>query len=91
MGDSAANGLRKHLERNKNWIRFKKQAKIHGESLVPYAFRHRYAKESHASGFPINNIAEAMGHTQEVHLQNYGRFKLSGTTDLYSNRNKQTA
>ena len=91
LGNSAANGLRKHLERNKNWIIFKKQAKIQGESLVPYAFRHRYAKESHASGFPINNIAEAMGHTQEVHLQNYGRFKPSGTTDLYSNRNKQTA
>ncbi len=46
------------------------------------------AKEYHASGFPINNIAEAMVHTPEVHLQNYSRFKPRGTTEMYRNSNK---
>ena len=49
------------------------------------------AKEYHASGFPINNIAEAMVHTPEVHLQNYSRFKTSGTTEMYNKANKVTA
>jgi integrase len=80
-----------HIRRKKIYKQIKEEALKIGQEAVPYSFRHRYAKESHASGFPINNIAEAMGHTQEVHLQNYGRFKPSGTTDLYSNRNKQTA
>ena len=62
-----------------------------GQEAVPYSFRHRYSKESHASGFDITNIAEAMGHTPEVHLQNYSRFKPSGTTEMYRNRNKQIA
>ena len=58
---------------------------------VPNSFRYRYSNESHASGFDIANIAEAMGHTPEVHWQNYSRFKPSGTTEMYRNRNKQTA
>jgi len=28
-----------------------------GEVLVPYTFRHRYAKASHAAGIPLTNIA----------------------------------
>ena len=58
---------------------------------MPYSFRHRYAKESHASGFPIANIAQAMGHTPEVHLQNYSRFAPDKTTDLYAQANKISA
>ncbi len=45
-----------------------------GEVLVPYTFRHRYAKPSHAAGIPLTNIAAAMGHTTEVHDQSYARF-----------------
>ena len=61
------------------------------ENLTPYGFRHRYAKQSHAMGFELLNISEAMGHTPEVHLQNYSRFKTSGTTEMYNKANKVTA
>ena len=27
-----------------------------GKVLVPYTFRHRYAKASHAGGIPLTNI-----------------------------------
>ena len=36
----------------------------------------------HAAGLPIANIAEAMGHTIEVHLQSYARFKPNATAEL---------
>ena len=54
----------------------------------PYSFRHRYTKESHAKGFSISNIAEAMGHTVQVHMENYSRFIPDSTSDLYSKANQ---
>ena len=36
---------------------------------------------------PIANIAAAMGHTIEVHLQSYARFKPDSTEDLYAAAN----
>ena len=48
----------------------------------PYSFRHRYAKGMHANNIPIANISEAMGHTIEVHLKSYARFKPNATADL---------
>tara|TARA_Y100001968_G_scaffold219278_1_gene202022 strand:+ start:135 stop:320 length:186 start_codon:yes stop_codon:yes gene_type:complete len=35
----------------------------------------------------IPNIAESMGHTPEVHMQNYARFKPSGTKEMYKKAN----
>ena len=36
----------------------------------------------HAANVPISNICEAMGHTIEVHLKSYARFKSYATADL---------
>ena len=36
----------------------------------------------HAANLPLANIAEAMGHTIEVHLKSYARFKLNATAEL---------
>ena len=40
-----------------------------------------------ATGFPVSNIAAAMGHTLEVHLESYARFIPDGIADLYAKRN----
>tara|TARA_Y100001970_G_scaffold198669_1_gene241673 strand:- start:188 stop:697 length:510 start_codon:yes stop_codon:yes gene_type:complete len=80
-----------HIRRKKIYNQIKEEALKIGQEAVPYSFRHRYSKESHAAGFPVNNIAEAMGHTPEVHWQNYARFKPSGTSEMYRNRNKANA
>ena len=77
-----------YLKRQKVWQSLKKEAENVGEVLVPYTFRHRYAKQSHAAGFPVSNIASAMGHTIEVHLENYARFTPDATADLYDKANK---
>ena len=92
LGKSAASmAILTHLRRRKFYQQIKEEALMIGQECVPYSFRHRYAKESHASGFHVSNIAEAMGHTPEVHWQNYARFKPDATTEMYRNRNKVVA
>ncbi|WP_066906182.1 site-specific integrase [Synechococcus sp. MIT S9509] len=71
-----------YLRRREAWNGLRKQAESQGEQLTPYSFRHRYAKGMHAAGLPIANISEAMGHTIEVHLQSYARFKPNATAEL---------
>jgi hypothetical protein len=41
----------------------------------------------HAANIPIANIREAMGHTMEVHLKSYARFKPNATSDLVATVN----
>ena len=36
----------------------------------------------------IPNIAESMGHTTEVHMQNHARFKPSGTKEMFKKANE---
>ena len=76
------------LRRNKTWIKFKKQAEKLKEDLVPYAFRHRYAKVAHSRsvelGLTIKDISFVMGHTSEVHQQNYARFIPDGISDKFA-------
>ena len=74
--------LNQYLRRRKIWISLRDEAKHQGEQLTPYSFRHRYAKEMHGTNIPIANISEAMGHTIDVHLKSYARFKPNATADL---------
>ena len=84
----AAMRLRTKLKRNKLWKLYRLEAQDIGEVLVPYSFRHRYAKQSHAQKFPLANICNAMGHTLEVHLQNYSKFLPDDTGGMYDKANK---
>ena len=63
-------------------MEFRDEAERNDEQLTPYSFRHRYAKGMHAANLPLANIAEAMGHTIEVHLKSYARFKPNATAEL---------
>ena len=74
--------LNQYLRRRKVWMSLREEAEHQGEQLTPYSFRHRYAKGMHAANIPIANISEAMGHTIEVHLKSYARFKPNSTADL---------
>ncbi len=87
-----SDALRTKLIRNPTWNKFKKEADKQKEVLVPYAFRHRYAKEAHARSVEMNltikDIAFVMGHTVEVHQQNYARFM---PEDTFAKFEKQIA
>ena len=85
-GDGAQ-ALNNYLRRREVWRSLKTEALNTGEQLTTYSFRHRYAKASHAANLPVANIAEAMGHTIEVHLGSYARFKPDATADLYAQVN----
>ena len=74
--------LNQYLRRRKMWMQLREDAEQLGEQLTPYSFRHRYAKAMHAANIPIANISEAMGHTIDVHLKSYARFKPNATADL---------
>lgn len=74
--------LNQYLRRRKIWMQLREDAEHLGEHLTPYSFRHRYAKAMHAANIPIANISEAMGHTIDVHLKSYARFKPNATADL---------
>ena len=87
----AAMHLRSKLRWKSSWNSFKKVAEKQKENLTPYEFRHRNAKQSHAMGFPIANISEAMVHSPEVHLDNYSRFKTDNLETIYDKANKLTA
>ena len=89
-GDGAQ-ALNNYLRRREVWRSLKAEALNSGEQLTTYSFRHRYAKASHAANLPVANIAEAMGHTIEVHLGSYARFKPDATADLYAQVNAGTA
>ena len=83
---------RKYKSKRKNiYLEIREEAKKIDQVAVPYSFRHRYAKESHAMGLPVSNIAETMGHSPQVHWQNYSRFAPDKTADLYSKANKVVA
>ena len=55
--EKGSESLRTHLRRKNVWNVLCKEAQMIGEVLVPYTFRHLYAKASHAAGIPITNIA----------------------------------
>ncbi len=84
-GHSLAN----YLRRREVWNAIKEEAAHVGEVLTPYSFRHRYAKQAHAGGATLANIAQAMGHTIEVHLGSYARFKPDATADAFEAMNAE--
>ena len=83
--------LRTHLRRKNVLNVLCKDAQMIGEVLVPYTFRHRYTKVSHAAGNPLTNITVSMGHTTVMHHQSYARFIPDGTVDLYARSNARVA
>ena len=74
--------LNQYLRRRKVWMMLRDDAQHQGEQLTPYSFRYRYAKGMHSANVPIANICEAMGHTIEVHLKSYARFKPNATASI---------
>lgn len=76
-----------YLRRQPIWHQLKAEAaaeRAGSETLTPYGFRHRYAMASHAARVSPKDIADAMGHTLEVHLQAYARFASTGVADAYA-------
>ena len=79
--------LNQYLRRRKVWMMLPDDAYQQGEQLTTYSFRHRYAKGIHVNNIPIAKICDAMGHTIELHLKSYARFKSNAAADLVTAAN----
>ena len=70
------------LKDSKVWQQLRKEAEDERQQLTPYSFRHRYAYIGHnrqkedGSYRSPRKLAEAMGHSYDVHLKSYTRFKI---------------
>jgi integrase len=73
------------------WKALQEEVAAAGGELVPYAFRHRYAKASHAAGLPVASTAAAMGHTVAVNLAAYARFQPDGVAAAHEQANRVPA
>ena len=77
----AGEAIRTFLKRQPAWQSIAAEAAAEGQELVPYSFRHRYSATGHGRGLQPKQMADAMGHSLEVHMGNYARFM---TRDLAS-------
>ena len=77
----AGEAIRTFLKRQPTWQSIAAEAAAEGQELVPYSFRHRYSATGHGRGLQPKQMADAMGHSLEVHMGNYARFM---TRDLAS-------
>ena len=69
------------LRDNQIWKDLKEEAIAEKQQLTPYSFRHRFAYVGHNRNEKVDGtyrapkqIADAMGHTLDVHLKSYARF-----------------
>ena len=80
------------LRDNQIWKELKQEAINEKQQLTPYSFRHRFAYVGHNRKKPDGTyrapkqIADAMGHTLDVHLKSYARFM---TKELAQNFDKE--
>ena len=78
----AGQAIGRFLRDNKVWQQLRKEAEDERQQLTPYSFRHRYAYIGHnrqkedGSYRSPRKLADAMGHSYDVHLQSYTRFKI---------------
>ena len=69
------------------WQSIAAEADAEGQELVPYSFRHRYSATGHARGLQPKQLADAMGHSLEVHMGNYARFMTRDLADAFATAN----
>ena len=79
----AGEAVRTFLRRRAMWQSITEEAAAEGQELVPYSFRHRYSATGHARGLQPKQIADAMGHSLEVHMNSYARFMTRDLADAF--------
>ena len=67
------------LKRQPEWKALKQQCENRGEWLRPYSFRDSFSLRGHRQNVEVGAIADAMGHSLQVHCRSY-RWASSETT-----------
>ena len=87
----AGEAIRTFLKRQPTWQSIAAEAAAEGQELVPYSFRHRYSATGHGRGLQPKQMADAMGHSLEVHMGNYARFMTRDLASAFDAANGVTA
>ena len=80
---SGAN-LGARLRRLPYWNQLVQDFAANGEWLRPYSFRDTFSVRAHDLGISSTNIAQAMGHSVEVHHRSYRTSEWKGVRDAFS-------
>ena len=86
---NAAGACKTYLERRKVWDAIKKEVQKKDEVLTVYSFRHRYVYYGHnrpkkdGSYRAPKSVADALGHSLDVHLTSYSRYMTRNLQNEY--------
>ena len=82
--------IEKFLKRQIEWIELKAKCTERGEWLRPYSFRDSYSLRCHRQKIEVGAVADAMGHSLEVHARSYRWASTATTAAAFAEAIKQT-
>ena len=80
----SGSNLGARLRRLPYWNQLVKEFAANGEWLRPYSFRDTFSVRAHDLDISSTNIAQAMGHSVEVHHRSYRTSEWRGVRDAFS-------
>ena len=78
-GNGAAECIKTYLSRKPAWRSLRETMKANAQRAVIYSFRHSYSLRGHQRGIDAGSMAQAMGHSFEVHCRSYPWASTAGT------------
>lgn len=86
-GNSPANCIKTYLNRQHAWRSLRETMADNAQRAVPYSFRHSYSLRGHQRGIDAGSMAQAMGHSLEVHCRSYPWASVAGTIAAFQRAN----
>ena len=90
-GNSPADCIKTYLSRQQSWKSLKELMAANAQRAVPYSFRHSYSLRGHQRGIDAGSMAQAMGHSFEVHCRSYPWASEAGTVAAFQRANVTVA
>jgi hypothetical protein len=90
-GNGAADCISTYLQRQPAWRSLKEAMKANAQRAVIYSFRHSYSLRGHRRGIDAGSMAQAMGHSLEVHCRSYPWASVAGTIAAFDRANSAVA
>ena len=90
-GNSPADCIKTFLNRQKAWQSLRETMAANVQRAVPYSFRHSYSLRGHQRGIDAGSMAQAMGHSLEVHCRSYPWASVAGTIAAFQRANTAVA
>ena len=86
-GNSPADCIKTYLNRQHAWKSLRELMAANAQRAVPYSFRHSYSLRGHQRGIDSGSMAQAMGHSLEVHCRSYPWASVAGTIAAFHRAN----